>query len=91
MKKIHYSDAVILTSDDAADAVLDYATALAKSGRADSIDVPSVDDDGFGVVVRMLVGPASQMVIEPALDDELEPEAMAFVEDLHRRIASLPR
>jgi hypothetical protein len=86
MKRIHYSDAVVLTSDAAADAVMDYATALATRGAADTVNIPTVDDDGFETIVRMLIGPASQMVVEPAPDDELEPESRTFVADVRNRI-----
>jgi hypothetical protein len=89
MKTIHYSDAVILTSDAAADAVMDYATALATHGTADSVSVPTVDEDGFETLVRVLIGPASQMVVEPAPDDELEPESRTFVADVRMRIDRL--
>lgn len=89
MKWIRYIESSVLTSDAAADAVLSYARTLAQHHSADSVDVPAVGDDGSNIIVSMLVGPASQLVIEPAPDDELEPESDAFVSDMCHRIEQL--
>jgi len=89
MKYIHYSDTMIMTSDLAADAVMDLAEALAKKNDAASVEVPTVDADGAVITERILIGPSSQIVLAPAPDDELEPETDDFVRDLRGRIRAL--
>jgi hypothetical protein len=85
MKFIHYSSTTVLTSDIAADAVVEYAAVLAHDGEAEVIDVPAVDDDGVAIIERMLLGPASLIVVEPAPDDVLEPDDRDFARALAER------
>jgi hypothetical protein len=89
MMYIHYGDTMIMTSDAAANVVMDFAEALGKEKGAASVGVPSVDADGATIVTRILIGPASQIVLVPAPDDELEPETDQFVQDLRGRIHEL--
>ena len=44
---IHYDSSVILTSDDVADAVIEYAAALSGGDRADTVEVPPGDRYGI--------------------------------------------
>ncbi|PZF32089.1 hypothetical protein [Curtobacterium sp. MCPF17_051] len=79
MKHIHYDSSMILTSDDVADAVIEYAAALAGGDRADTVDVPAVAEDGMMTTTKILIGPSSEIVIEDADEDELEVEDRKFV------------
>jgi hypothetical protein len=79
MKHIHYGTSIILTSDDVADALIEYAAALAGGSRADVIAVPCVGPDGTMTTTKILIGPSSEIVIADAADDELEAENEAFV------------
>lgn len=82
MKYIHYDGTLILTGDLIADAVADYAAILGANGRTDTVAVPSVADDGSVTRTTVLVGPASELSVTTAPDDELEPEDGAFVRRL---------
>jgi hypothetical protein len=66
MKTIHYAGDVVLTNDDVADAVVDYASALAKKGSSAELTIPVVLDDGSTSTASMLLGPASQLIAAPA-------------------------
>jgi hypothetical protein len=79
MKSIHYDGSTLLTSDDVADAVIEYAAALSGGDRADTVDVPCVGDDGTMTTTKILIGPASEMVVEDADDDALETTDDQFV------------
>lgn len=79
MKYIHYDAVVLMTGDDIADAVIEYAGALALNDEADTIHVPTVHADGGSSHVTLLVGPSSEMVVEDAPDEVLEPEDEEFV------------
>jgi hypothetical protein len=82
MKKIRYDSSVILTSDDVADAVIEYAAALSGGDRADTVEVPAVAPDGTMTTTKILIGPASELVVEDTDEDELEMEHAEFVERL---------
>jgi hypothetical protein len=79
MKNIRYDNTVILTSDDVADAVIEYAAALSSGDRSDTIEVPAIAVDGTMTTTKILIGPTSELVIEDADDDELELDDPTFV------------
>ncbi|MFT2749729.1 hypothetical protein ACMT9U_09135 [Clavibacter sp. Sh2036] len=80
MHTIHYADGRYLTGDDIARAVIDCAQALAREGMAAAtVMVPVRLPEGGVGEVEILIGPASQIVVEPAgpSEDELcDPEAV---------------
>lgn len=66
MKTIHYAGDAILLNDELADAVVEYAAALARAGSSAELSVPVVIEDGSILSASMLLGPASQLVATPA-------------------------
>jgi hypothetical protein len=82
MKNIRYDGSTILTSDDVADAVIEYAEALSSGGRSDTIEVPAIAPDGTMTTTKILIGPSSELVIEDTDDDELEVTNPRFVSRL---------
>lgn len=85
MKRILYATGSVLTSDRIADAVVRYASVLAGAGTADSIRFPVVKNGEPGFV-EMLIGPASELMVEEAGED---PSAgfddAAFLADMQAR------
>ena len=79
MMRIHYGGGSFLAGTDVATAVLEYSAALANAERAASLEVPAVDIDGNPEIIRMLLGPASQLYAEPVphFDDADEHEFVA--------------
>ena len=75
MKRLYYSSGTVLLGDRTAEAVLDYASALAKRETSDAVEVPIVTERGHRGVARLLLGPASQLM---AVSD---PEASSEVDD----------
>lgn len=82
MKHIVYGLTAVLTSDEAADAVLDYAAALAHSGLSDVVAVPTVDAFGTQTTTSFLLAPALGVLVEDAPDDPLGPDTAAFVSEI---------
>jgi hypothetical protein len=76
MKFIHYNGQATMVADGVADAVIEYAAVLGSNGRTDTIHVPTFDEDGQAATETLLIGPASQITVSPAPEDELE-----FVDD----------
>jgi hypothetical protein len=82
MKHIHYNGEPTLTVDAVADAVIEYAAILGANGRTDTIKVPTFDEHGQRTTETLLIGPASQLTVTPAPDDELEDNQDDFVQHL---------
>lgn len=68
MKRILYASGSVLTGDDMAHVVALYATALAQSGKADTVSVPVIKE-GLVNSVEIVIGPASQLIVEDAGDE----------------------
>ena len=71
MQRIHYAGGDLLTGSDIADAIVDYAAALAGRRAAASIDIPIRTAAGGVARAHLLIGPASQLVTEP-VESEFE-------------------
>ncbi|MCS6546918.1 hypothetical protein NYS50_03410 [Curtobacterium flaccumfaciens pv. flaccumfaciens] len=86
MKYVNYAGTVrVLTSDTIADAVIRYAAALHQSRLSDVVSIPTADDFGVASTVEVLLAPSVPVAVEPAPDDDLEPEGDAFLIELARR------
>jgi hypothetical protein len=69
MQRIHYSGASLLTGDDLARGVVEYARSLAQSGGSAKITLPvRLKDGGIGNAT-LLIGPSSELVAV----DEMSP------------------
>lgn len=79
----------VLTSDAAATALGEYADCLARSWCADEVTVPVIDQSGFRVYERFLLGPTTVITALRAADDVLEADDHAFVRDMAERVRSL--
>jgi hypothetical protein len=85
MKRISYSGEVLVTGDEIADALVEYAAVLARADSSDSVTIPTLTDSGLHPVT-FLIGPASQIVVTD--DDEHDGEKLvdqAVVDDLNTR------
>lgn len=74
MKYIHYNGQATMVVNSVADAVIEYAAVLGSNGRTDTIAVPTFDETGRPATETLLIGPASQITVSPAPEDELEYE-----------------
>src|ERR1700709_379786 len=74
MKNIHYAGDVLLTGDEIADALVNYAEALAKRDTSSSVTIPVRFPDSSIKQVTVLIGPASQIIAVP--DDTNDPEVV---------------
>jgi len=62
MRELDYAGEKFYLSDQLAEAVLEYAKALAERGTADTVHLRAYDVDGELIELDLLVGPASQIV-----------------------------
>ena len=89
MRRVYYSSGSVLTDDAIAHAVLEYAEALAKDGRADIVEVPVVLASGNHGTATMLIGPSSQLASVTEESDLTPPRSDELVEDIRRRTRRL--
>ncbi|MDR6612837.1 hypothetical protein [Leifsonia sp. 1010] len=92
MRKIVYAGSTFYTGDALAEALMDYARALARHDIADTIFVPGRTMQGDTDKVELLIGPASQIVSEPVElmgveieDDELVAQLRSLTAQLAPR------
>lgn len=89
MRRITYAGISLYTSDRVADALLEYAAELARAGDAGIIEIPGRSSDGELGMLKVLVGPASQLVSEDAVDTGFTVEDEAAVDELETRTDEL--
>ena len=85
MKSVSYAGHEFSTADDVADALLRLAAALGQNEKAETVDIPIVEEGGVPNSIQLVVGPASQFVsrhIESPYDD---PDGTATVLYLDQR------
>jgi hypothetical protein len=87
MKRLSYLDVHIFVGDDFADAVLDFAAALARSQAAETLHFNAVDERGEPSVVGFLLGPASSLIIQSTTLSLPEPDNTAAFEFLSGRMS----
>ncbi|NRG42847.1 hypothetical protein GTU73_12535 [Rathayibacter sp. VKM Ac-2804] len=90
MRRIHYAEGSVLTGDDIAAAVLEYARMLASTATAATVEIP-VRRGGDVLAARLLLGPSSQMLVEDEPEDAVEVVDEALVADLLDRARRLSR
>ena len=86
---IVYAGGELTTGDDIAEALLNYSQALAQSDTASTVEIPTLDDDGERQMVKVLVGPASQIMAKPAdspFEELRDPEVLAHLEEMTARL-----
>lgn len=62
MQRIHYSGVSLLTGNEIARGVVQYARALARVGGSAEVSLPVRLSDGGTANATLLIGPASQLV-----------------------------
>jgi hypothetical protein len=89
MKRVAYGGESFITSDDGADALLDFAASAAMSGIAEVVSMPSLRADGQVVQVKLVIGPSSELINSPVDSLLPEPDTAEAAAMLRRRAAEL--
>lgn len=83
MKRLTFvAGASVILSDDMANAIIDYARALAAAHTADTVTVRALTEDATEYVASLLLGPATQLAVSPADGVSAELNDAALVEEL---------
>jgi hypothetical protein len=89
MKTVSYAGLSFSTADDIADALLQLAAALGQNERAETVDIPVIDDNGLATSVQLVIGPASQFISRPVDSPYADPHDDELLDALRRRTRSL--
>jgi hypothetical protein len=89
VKELSYADQHIVTSDQIADRVLEYAKLLGRANTADTLSLPAVNASGDVHTVDLLIGPASQITAVAADADLAEIASSATLADIDQRIRAV--
>ena len=89
MKRIHYASGSLLTGDDIADVLVRYAAALAHNNDSAEVHAPAIVEGDRPGEVLMLLGPASQILVEDEHFAGEELRDQPFVTDVEAKITAL--
>jgi hypothetical protein len=88
MRIVSYSGESVVTTDGVGDAVVDYARALVADNSADVVDIPVLFGDEE-LVASMVIGPASQLIVLPSHDLDVELRDELTIARLRAKTAAL--
>ena len=89
MRRLHYSDGFVVTSDEITDVVMEFAHALADHQLSEVITIPIIDETGTQAESKILIGPASQLYTTPVEPGGLEVSDPAVVAELRAKARAL--
>lgn len=88
MKRIHYASGSLVTGDAIAEALVAYAAALALNNAAAEVRAPAVSENGERSEVLLLLGPASQILVDDGIGGEelVDDEFVAEIDQKTREL-----
>ena len=89
MKRVSYCGKSFLTTDGAADALLQLAVALPANNSSELLELPALADDGHSMLVKLVVGPASEFLSVPEKTRAKDPDTTDAIAYLHARTRAL--
>jgi hypothetical protein len=91
MHEVTYAGGSFITSDEVAEVLVEYAAALANADRAATVEVPVGGLETGDTSLRVLVGPASQLLATPVVSEDVVTGGEEFVAATRSRIEELQR
>jgi len=85
MKRVSYAGESFLTPDTVADALVDLTAALGRVQKAEAVELPALDEHGRNLAVRLVIGPASQILAVHEDTTFAEPDVGDTVERLQAK------
>lgn len=94
MKHLTFADKGLITGDDAADLVVEYAAVLARNQDADTVEIAAYSSDGQQVTAKLLLDVGAPVMAETTHTDLREPDNAEIVmymrEQIMRRTSPPP-
>jgi hypothetical protein len=89
MKRVSYCGESFLTTDGAADALMELVVAFPGGHDSELLELPAVNTNGDEMVVQVLVGPGSELISIPEQSTAGEPDTVETVAYLRGRARTL--
>ncbi|WP_210506161.1 hypothetical protein [Naasia sp. SYSU D00057] len=89
MKLITYGPRSFLVAADLADALVDYAAALAVAGTGDEVAISGLAPDGDHVDVRLVLNSGTSLLAESSGSSLPDPDNGDLVDQVRKRIEAL--
>lgn len=89
MMHLTFSDKSLLLGKDAAELVVEYAAALARTGSADTVKLNAYGADGDKVEATLLLDQGAPLMVETSRSDLPEPDNDAVVVYMQDRMTQL--
>jgi hypothetical protein len=89
MKHVMYAEKSLLMDDESADALMEYAAAIAENNGGDTVKLRAVGEDGNAVDVSILLNSATVLIVETASADLAPPKNEETVEAMRRKTGQL--
>lgn len=87
MKHLTYADKSLLVDTESADLIVDYAVAIASSGKADKIELRGYGADGDEVVGSFVLNSGTILMAETVHTSIPDPDNSAAVEYMRAKLA----
>ena len=91
MMKLKYAGGEVFISDAASEVLLRYAERLAARGTSDTVTIPALTVEGQIGDVRILVGPASELLALPTTQPDQYIDDVDVIRALQGKTAALQR
>jgi hypothetical protein len=89
MKHLTYSEKSLLVSDEAADLVLEYASALSNRGASDTVNLRAFGSDGDEVTATLLLGQGAPLMAESVSTSMADPGNDEAIEYMRGKLQDL--
>ena len=89
MKHLTYSEKSLLVSDQTADLVLEYASALSNQGASDTVNLTAFGSDGDEVTATLLLGQGAPLMAESVTTSMADPNNDEAIEYMQRKLQEL--
>jgi hypothetical protein len=91
MKSVTYADKTVLSGDEVADVLIDYAATLADHGRADSVSIAAWTEEGEPIEASFVLGTGTNVMAETMSSELPDPDNAAVVAAMTQRLEQLRR
>nr|WP_315268280.1 hypothetical protein [Microbacterium lemovicicum] len=86
MKHLTYAEKSLITGDEIADALVEYAAMLSQQGSAEAVEVSAYGSDSSNVTATLLLGAGAPIMAESATSDLPEPDNSELLARIRREI-----
>lgn len=88
MKRMSYAGGTFVTSDEVAEALVNFVSTVPRNRRNQVVVVPEFGPEGTSTPVTLVLGPASQLMSQHEVVSYAEPETQGVAEQVRAQARS---